>query len=105
MAAHRTTALIGRLGAVAAVVALGACTPDPSKLAVENAPPGFHVNCADWHKNERGNWVSNAKGTMFYPKKQGMLANTELVKDTPPDTAVNLWMFVEGSCGLPATAK
>jgi len=62
-------------------------------------PPGFRVNCADWTRTERGTWVADANGTVTYPKLQGLLGNVELTPKMPPHSNVNLWKFVELSCG------
>ena len=97
----RCARLCAGLGMVG-VILLGGCEYFHAREVKDNAAPGFNVNCADWHKTERGTWVSDAKGTMFYPKKQGMLANTELSPADTPGSTSDLWAFVEASCAAHA---
>jgi hypothetical protein len=84
--------------AIVSLLALSCCQSDHSAAVLNTYPRGFKVNCADWTKTDRGTWVANANGTLFYPKDQGLLGNVELVPGQHRGN-VDLYRFVDLSCG------
>jgi hypothetical protein len=79
------------------VLAASAAAAEPAV----KPPSGFGVRCADWRRTENGDWQSNERASLTWPRAPGSFAN-ETVYRTPEKLyflgGFDLYAWLETHC-------